>query len=574
MTPVPAAAEKNIRNATELNSFLSMTHQGSMSEFISKANDRSWKTSLLLPILGGVILSFAYPRMDFWFLAWFALVPLWIFIDSVSNRWLAVLGSFLFSFSFFAISVHWLRFVTLFGWGFVLVWESLFYMAMGYLTWSILHRNSCKVCFIANLSLLFVLPGLWVLAEWVRSEIPIMGFGWNLLAYSQTENNVLIQSAKIVGAYGISFLVAFANAFIFLLWRLLAAQGSPVRRFLILGVASVAVFGVFFSVIRYGYVLLGKEGAGGPTLRVSMIQGNIPQEEKWDPKYKKLIIDKYLKLTEMASYDGPDLIVWPEAAFPGYYNLDRDGDIPQAAQKMNIPILFGGLTAMSETEFYNSIYLVSADGMQEGRYDKIRLVPFGEYIPFHAVLFPLESLARDLGVSDFSPGRESLVFRIPMPEGQKKNLGIEQSDVEAGIGPLICFENMFQDLVRKLCWKGAEVLCVITNDAWFRDSSAPYQHLQASVFRSIETGRWMIHCANTGVSAFVSPKGEITDRIKDQKGEDLFVMGGLTRPVILSAENTPYLSFGYLFPYIALLMVIQGFLFTTQKKEKKRGRAA
>ncbi|MBI4970908.1 MAG: apolipoprotein N-acyltransferase [Candidatus Omnitrophica bacterium] len=512
-----------------------------------------WQTSLFLPIVGGLILSLAYPRFDFWPLAWIAIVPLWIFIDSAPNRWMALLGTFLFSFTFFAISIHWLRFVTLFGWAFVVCLETFFFTVMGFLAWIILHRRPCKVCFFDNISLLFILPALWVLAEWGRSEIPVLGFGWNLLSFSQTEYLNLIQFAKLTGAYGVSFLVALGNAFFFLLWRLMTAYGSPLRRFLILGAAFAIVIGIFVGTTRYGIATLAQPVDKGTALRVSMIQGDIAQEEKWDPKYRNVILQKYLKLTELASYDGPDLIVWPEAAYPGYYNLDREGFLAQAVDKSNIHLIFGALTALSDKLFYNSAYLLSGEGQVLSRYDKMRLVPFGEYMPFHSVLFPLDGLAQKMGVSDFSEGDESKLFHIPLKTG------------EASIGPLICFENTLQDFVRKLAWKGADVLCVITNDAWFRESSAPYQHLDASIFRAIETGRWVIHCANTGVTAFVSPKGEVTDRVKDPKGHELFVMGGITRPVYLSRESTPYLQFGYLFPYIALLIVLQGLLLSKKK---------
>ncbi|MBI4398400.1 MAG: apolipoprotein N-acyltransferase [Candidatus Omnitrophica bacterium] len=530
--------------------------------------DRAWTSSLFLPVLGGVLLSFAYPRIDFWPLAYCALVPLFIFLDSAATRRMALMGSFLFSFMFFAISVHWIRFVTLFGWAFVAFWESLFFMVMGYLMWSLLHRCSCKVCFTANLSLLVTLPALWVLAEWVRSEIPVMGFGWNLLGYSQAENLPLLQAAKITGVYGVSFLVAFANAFLFLLWRLLLAQGSPLRRFLILGAASIIVSIVFFPVLRSGEAML-REESGGPVFRVSVIQGNIPQEEKWDPKYQKVILDKFFKMSELAGYDGPDLIVWPEAAYPGYYNLSKNEAFTAFVEKLNTPILFGALTALSETLFYNSAYLISPNpDTSELRYDKIRLVPFGEYVPFRSVLSPLDPLARSLGVGDFSAGTEIQLFPISLPAIQTKQAGRDEKS-EAAVGPLICFENIFLGGVRALCWKGANILCVITNDAWFQDSSAPYQHLGASIFRAVETGRWVIHCANTGVSAFISPQGRVVDRVKNSKDQDLFVAGAVTRPVTLYGKNTPYLSFGYLFPYITLLIVIQGFVFSIRKQYKQ-----
>ncbi len=517
----------------------------------------SFLRSFWLPVVSGVILSFAFPMMSFWPVAWIALVPLFILLQTIENRRNAFLAGFIFAFVFFAISIFWIRHVTFFGLLFVVCFESMFYGLLALLIWELFQKHYCGVCFWSNVRLYIAIPSLWVLVEWIRSEIPIMGFGWNLLGYSQTEMYSLLQTARWTGVYGVSFLVALGNSFLYMLYRLITHRGSAIHRFVIVGFLSLVTVVLLFFSFQSGKAQIMKE-LRGPIFRVALIQGNIPQESKWDRRLKNIIIEKHLKLSELAAFDGPDLIIWPEAAYPGYLNLERSPTFLEEITQINVPFLVGALTQESETDYYNSAYYIGREGSILNRYDKMALVPFGEYLPFRFLLFPLESLAYQLGVSDFSSGSELKTFEIPLGNGLDSSN--DKSANKVKVGPLICFENVFPSFSRDLAWLGAQIIVVITNDAWFKKSSAPYQHLQPSILRAVETGRWVIHSANTGVSALISPKGIVVDQIKDKSGTDIFVTGGITRPIPVSTTETFYLKLGFLFPVLAFLLSFQGFM--------------
>jgi apolipoprotein N-acyltransferase len=276
-------------------------------------------------------------------------------------------------------------------------------------------------------------------------------------------------------------------------------------------------------------------------LRVSVLQGNIPQLLKWDSRYQDEILRIYLNLTELASYDSPQLIVWPEAAYPGFFNREPQAEhIKALVRKIQIPLLVGS-PHQEEKGFTNSAHLLDRAGEAAGRYDKIRLVPFGEYVPWKPIFGFLERYAYALGVSDFSAGKDFTVFRW--------------EDSGPRFSVLICFEDIFPDLARKLVSRGADFLTVITNDAWFGRSSAPYQHLQGSIFRAIENGVSIVRAANTGVSGFINARGEVVERVRNQEGKDTFVMGGTTYPVALSKEETLYRRGGWLFPHACLMIL-------------------
>jgi apolipoprotein N-acyltransferase len=199
--------------------------------------------------------------------------------------------------------------------------------------------------------------------------------------------------------------------------------------------------------------------------------------------------------------------------------------------------LLGGLEWESEKESYNSAYFLEKSGAFGQRYDKLRLVPFGEYIPLKFIFGGLKPIADALGISDFSAGAAPVIFRWAREDWP--------------FGVLICFEDIFMDLARDLADRDAKFLVVITNDAWFGKTSAPFQHLQASIFRAIENGISVVRAANTGISAFVSHQGRVLATVKDAKGEETFVMGQKTFDLPLVAERTLFRRGGHFFPYIA-----------------------
>lgn len=503
---------------------------------------------MVFTFLSALLLILSFPKFSVWPLAWFALVPVF-YGARRQTKWLTTFFHFyLFGFLFFLASVEWLRHVAYFGWIFVTTAYALYFGLFGLAVhwfWSRKH-------FFLSL---FVLPSLWCVLEWVRAEIPVWGFGWNLLAYSQAFNPTIAGIGSLIGGYGLSWLIVFANLAIFFIFDFELNHKTSKGVNALVGVVSLAlIFGIYFT-YEFKQTVSAPIPPKSEELKVAVIQGNIPQEQKWDPAYKFPIIQTHEQLTALIAGKGKDqadLILWPEAAYPGFFNVDLDQKrIFALAQQLDTPILLGGLHYIRDDSdqghYFNSAYLVTPDGVKPERYDKMRLVSFGEYVPWRKFFgfFGLERLAYSLGVSDFEAGKEIKIFAL---------------ELEKKFSVLICFEDTFPFLARQAVQEGAQFLVVITNDAWFSQSAAPYQHLQASIFRAIENGVPLIRAANTGVSAMITREGTILDRVKDPVGHDTFIAGGILGSVPLISERTFYQKHGYRFPYVCLFFVAAGFV--------------
>jgi apolipoprotein N-acyltransferase len=288
------------------------------------------------------------------------------------------------------------------------------------------------------------------------------------------------------------------------------------------------------------------------SFRVAMVQGNIPQSLKWDPNFLPQSFKVYQDESIAAAKHGVDLVVWPEAAaafpfqpddrYPASLAEDaayRDALLKLAAT-IRAPILFGAPALVvrdGRLGFFNRANLVSAQGVLVAHYDKINLVPFGEYVPAHRILGYLVNRVVE-GFGELIPGTEQTLF----------------AEKGARLGVLICYESVFPNLTRLEAKKGADVLVNITNDAWYGDSSAPYQALAMAAMRSVETKTPMIRTANTGVSAIIRPSGEITDRTP------LFKRGTELEDVSWRPVRTVYTAVGDVFSEICLVLTILGML--------------
>lgn len=486
----------------------------------------------LSALVSAILLVFSFPSFSFWPLAYLAFLPLFYGTLHALTYRSVFFHFFLAGFFFYFISVEWIRHVSYFGWAFVAVFQAVYFGLFGIAVhW--IWKN--RYFFIS----LFVLPSAWTVLEWTRTEIPIWAFGWNLLGYSQAQNFFVARFASVAGAYGVSWLIMFVNlALFFILQSRRDASFVRSARFSFAALVCGLVLLLAFHLAKSKS--LGEESLG----RIAVIQGNIPQEDKWSARKKTPILDTYEGLSRFAAYDRPDLIIWPEAAFPGYFNQDRDRSrVFSLVSELKVPILVGSphmeFSSPEKEVAFNSAYLVTPPFESIERYDKIRLVPFGEFVPWSFLFQPLglERLAYSLGVSDFYAGTDMHVFS-PTPNRK--------------FSVLICFEDIFPELARAAVRKGAQFLVVMTNDAWFHKSAAPHQHLQASVFRAIENGVPVVRAANTGVSAFISDGGKVLDRVKDQKGQDIFIGGGLVREMTSSRVMTLYQRGGYYFPAVCL----------------------
>ncbi len=486
---------------------------------------------LIAAIASGLLLALAYPRPSLSALAWVALVPMLLTMRDRPFRSGYVAGV-----AFFAPVLYWLNIVmTTFG-GLNLFFSVVAYLLLvAYLAlfFAAAAWAACRLRNTLALSVVLTFPVLWVALELVRNYL-FTGFPWALLGYSQGGNLTLIQSADLFGVYGVSFLVALVNAAAAAAVHWLVKR--PARPFPAKAVAVAAIF--FIANLAYGHVRLGGDlDSRDRALQTALVQGNIDQSIKWDPAFQQATIERYRDLSLQAR-DGTDLIIWPESATPFYFQdpgpLSRE--VREVSRTTGAYLLLGSPAyeiVEQAPRFLNSAFLLSGAGEILGRSDKVHLVPFGEYVPFGRFLPFVDKLV--VGVGDFSPGT---VLPLPM------------NGAKAGV--LVCFEGIFPELGRKYVRKGSDLLVNITNDAWFGRSSAPYQHLGMTRFRAVENRIWVARAANTGVTAFIAPSGEITA----QTG--LFETAILEARVGLGTHGSLYTRIGDIVPiaFVAISLTL------------------
>jgi apolipoprotein N-acyltransferase len=486
------------------------------------------KKDILLSFLSGILLILSFPNFDLEFLAWFALVPLLLSIDgkglyhSLKLGFLTGLISFLGILYWIIVAVHAYGNVPLILSVLILlllvVYLSLFIAAFTFLTRLIQVRSGIQT--------ILVTPILWVVLEYLRSFL-LTGFPWANLGHSQYLNLPFIQMAEITGVYGLSFLILLVNATLFAVLRQWPKKVFPFRE---VGITALILLGFLI----YGYVKIksvDRQLSQNPSLKIGLVQGNIDQSIKWDESFQKETLKIYERLSSKVSEGKPDLIIWPETATPFFFQEASEYqplilDIPERTKAF---VLFGSPSYKIEkgkVNHYNSAYLASPAKELVGMYDKIHLVPFGEYVPLSNLLFFIGSLGE--GIGNFKPGKE--IFNFSLPQGK--------------FGVLICFEIIFPDLCRRFVKDGADFLVTITNDAWFGRTSAPYQHFSMATFRAIENRVFIARAANTGISGFIDPSG----RIVKQGG--IFTEEAMNGMIRLSSEKTFYTLYGDVFAWI------------------------
>ncbi|MEK7293472.1 MAG: apolipoprotein N-acyltransferase, partial [Nitrospirota bacterium] len=296
--------------------------------------------------------------------------------------------------------------------------------------------------------------------------------------------------------------------------------------------------------LAYGQAALSNAARSDdqPSLAIGLIQPNIDQAHKWDQAYRRETLNRYATLTARAAKDA-DLIIWPEAATPFLFEDEPlyRVEVAVLAHRHGVPLLFGSPALRrypnGRPYLLNSAYLLSPDGQIVGRYDKRHLVPFGEYIPLHSsLLFFLDKLVE--GIGDFEAGTTSTVFTPAVRPGMP----------HAKISVVICYEVIFPDLVREFVAQGATVMATITNDAWFGDSSAPYQHFAMVVFRAVENRIAFARSANTGISGLIDPSGRI------MQATPIFTEQAISGHLPLRQTLTFYTRYGDVFAYACAII--------------------
>ncbi|HKN48088.1 MAG TPA: apolipoprotein N-acyltransferase, partial [Candidatus Polarisedimenticolia bacterium] len=395
-------------------------------------------------------------------------------------------------------------------------------------------------------------PVFWVGLEIARARL-LSGFPWGLLGYSQYRDLPILQAATLGGIYAVSLLVMAANCGV-----ALCVLASAPRR------ARVAGGALLLAVALAGcgglLALRGAQGSrGGPApFRVAAIQGNVSEVSKWSPGAEARILADLVRLTQEAAARGAVLVVWPESASP--YSLrvpvrEEVGESGQGAGRvtlkpaqeyvdlvsglardLRIGLIVGSVdyeVRGGDLSALNSAFAVGPDGSLGPSYDKIHLVPFGEYVPLQRLLFFVNRMVRG-AIAGFAPGTRLVL--LPTPAGPAATL--------------ICYEAIFPELVRALARRGATILVNITNDAWFGQTAAPRQHLAMAVVRAVENRRFLLRSANTGISAVVDPFGRI---VEETSLETQTVLVG---SVVPGGESTPYARAGDLLAWSCAILTL------------------
>ena len=529
----------------------------------------------LLAALSVILLFLSFPNVNFFPFAWVALVPFFIALTRTTNWktsfWIGYLTGFLF-FAGLLIAIALLYpyaniFATMVGYlllvGYTALYFAIFPVLMRIMPW--------------RSGILFPVAAacVWSALEWMRSWV-ITGFPWGSIGYSQWNNVLGIQMASLVGVHGISFVIVLFNAGVATVlcnrhrWR----QEIP-----------ALILPLILTLFCFGYGTFQLRDAipidetsdttayeSTETLNIALVPGNIPQLDKWDVSQFPTILQRYIRLTHEASQENPDLIVWPETAirsealtgeWPTYYRR-----FSQMLNDIATPILIGiankgdkidktigefskrTKAERKDDEIYNRILSIDADGTIHSGYAKMHLVPFGEYVPLVNLL------------PDFIP---NFIQFKPFTHGKSVNLlsvfnvkdNTEHEKIE--VGASICFESVFPDEFRRPVQRGAKVMGIFTNDAWFKGTAFPELHLSMAPFRAVENRIAVFRCANGGFTCVVDPFGRITTALITPDTTQQVLTASV--PLLSSSERkyTLYTRYGDWFPILCAIICVGWF---------------
>ena len=447
----------------------------------------------------------------------------------------------------------------------LLVFLGLYFGAFGLIVNLIYKRAGARISLLSA-------PFIWVAIEFVRANLSFLPLPWALIGHSQYQYPAIIQLSAVTGAYGMSYWIVVTNCIIVAIvmrWfpnhERCPIYSHKQSSFWETTGLNMVFFGCLLALTVYNGRSMQVTQDSLPTVRLSVLQGNISREIKRDPKaHDQHIMETYKWLTREVIGDAPDLIVWPEAATPGLVlkNHALHKQVVSIVRDSKKPFLIGSseypkFQKQSELKYGqvgNTALYFSSDGNVLGQYLKIHLVPFGESLPFEdKFTWPEFIVPKDKKTFEI-PGKEFTLFSL-----NKSKFGV-----------LICWEVVFPDLFRQFVKNGANFMLNITNEGWFGDSAAPFQMLAINVFRSVENRVAIGRAANNGISGFIDPYGRIMDVVRDSTGKATFIKGHLTHNMPLSFEKTFYTRHGDIFAYICIAISILSVLIALLKPSTHR----
>jgi len=487
---------------------------------------------LVLALLSALFVIASFPPFDFGLLGLVALAPLLLALPGARRPFLLGFGAGWVAFT----GVAWWVYYAMAHFGGIpplvavpltLLLTAIMAAFWGLFTWA--HARLRRA--IPRGPDIITVPILWTAAEYLRASLPDLEFPWALLGLSLYRHLPLVQVADLGGVWAVSFLAALCAAGVASFVRDPRGRGWDAG-----WKPLAAALGVLALCGSYGLFRLGQPPEG-PGLRVAVVQGSVPQDVKWDRRFREETFRIHEELTRSAAAAGADLVVWSESATAFVYQREPEYQqrLAGLVKESGTPLLFGSPafeTKDGKSSLRNRAYLLGPDGQVAGWQDKQQLVPFGEFVPFKRLLFFAKPLVQAVG--NFESGERPEVQSVP----------------GGRFGTLICYEVIFPDLVRRFAAAGAEFLVNITNDAWYERSAASRQQFASLVLRAVENRRPIARCANTGISGFVDTHGRIVS------ASELFVRGQYQATLALSQRVTFYTRRGDWLPRMCVLIVI------------------
>jgi apolipoprotein N-acyltransferase len=490
-----------------------------------------WYARALFALSSGAALALAFPNYNVPLLAWIS-VTLLILAAYGARPAVAPVYGLLQGLVFYPLSLTWID-VVMQQYGNVDPWTSAAILALvglaggiicAIITWGVAlasRKGSAFACALA--------PFLWVTAEFARAHLPIFAFPWNLIGYAASGNLALVQLTALTGIYGLSLLVAGYGAL--LAYAILSGRQRAWK-------TVIVVSGLLVLVAHNGSRLVPFASA---TQVAHLVQTNFPQSEEYPTNWIELHsgdLDELQRISIAAATQEPGLIVWPEVPAP--FSLQDQRFAPRAiqiARDSGSPFLVGvedwKRNAAGMWTAGNTAVLLDPSGRRVFSYDKIHLVPFGEYVPLRRWLTFTGKLTADIG--DFTPGTQYVVGHLP--EG-------------GAFAVYICYEAIFPEVARRFTKGGAQLLINISNDGWFGRSAAPAQHLMMARVRAVENHRWLLRDTNNGYTVSVDPYGRIAAEMPTD------VRGDLNAPYDFRTGLTPYTRLGDWLAWLCVLASI------------------
>jgi apolipoprotein N-acyltransferase len=490
-----------------------------------------------LAIASGLLFAFAFPNVAIGWFAFVAFIPLYLALARARSGWEAAGLGWIAQTAAWLVMVPWVvRVMSHYG-GLPYITGVLIFCAMclflglygalyGWLFWRIRPAASYSRWLLVALA--------WPVVEYIRTYA-LTGFPWNLLSAAIVDYTPMIQIDRVAGPYLVGFMILIPATVV--AW-LITQRPRGIDRIIVIASASILVF-VWWATGLVASKLITRPN-GLPATRAALLQPNISQEMRWNDTNLIAIYQLMMSMTREAISGGAKIVIWPESTVPLSYNsTDFYRESIESVSKANdVDVILGSVAEdeKNPNRMWNAAFLVSG-GRTIGHYDKIRLVPFGEYVPLRKMLFFAEKLVHAVGDFEIGTRDTPLAGRFRY-------------------GPAICYEVVYPQVTRTQVLHGANVLVTITNDAWYDGTSAPRQHLNQARLRAIEDDRYLLRAGTTGISAFVDPTGRVLHELPMGKS-------GIIYAEFQPRESvTPYVRFGDWFAWLAvavtLMAVIKG----------------